>query len=335
MNPSTRRILLGIAQVVFVVAVFAYGGREIATQWREADGRLADVTLRPLPLLGATLLVLATYGLLIQLWRRVLRLWSSSLSFGDAVRIWTVSNLGRYVPLRVAQIAAMAVMARERGVSPVAATGSALINTLLNIVAGLAVAAAAGGADLLGAVERSLTGGSGDGAGLAVRGAAVIVLAAAGVLLLLPWVLPAIARLASRLLRRDVAVPPLPPGVVWLTAAGNVAAWIAYGLAFHLFVLGTVASAAGAPLTAIAVYSASYIAGYLFLPAPGGLGVRELVMVGLLEAFGVASAGDAWVIAFASRIWLTVLEVLPGLLFLALGLVPPRRSPLTSGDASP
>ena len=67
----------------------------------------------------------------------------------------------------------------------------------------------------------------------------------------------------------------------------------------------------------------------------GGTVMREVVMVGLLQAFGLASEPEAWVLAFASRIWLTLLEVVPGLLFLALGAVRPRRSPLTSGDASP
>ena len=321
-------------QAAFVIAVFAYGGREIARQWRSAESRLVGVDVDWLPLVGATLLVFATYGLLIQLWRRVLRLWDSSLSLGDAVRIWSVSSLGRYVPGRVAQIGAMAVLSRERGVSPVAATGSALINTLLNIVAGVAVAAAAGGRELLAAVERTVTGEGGSGE-LALRGTGMAVVGAAVVILLLPWLLPPLARAAARVTGRAVPLPALPAGAVWLTAAGNALAWLLYGVAFQLFALGALGATAGATSAYVAVYTGSYIAGYLILFTPGGLGVREVVMVGLLQAFGLATEPEAWVLALASRIWLTVLEVLPGLLFLALGAVRPRRSPLTSGDASP
>lgn len=324
MSSTGRRRLLRAAQVLFIVAVFVYGGQEIARQWTEAEQRMDGVRLQVLPLLGATLLVFGTYGLLIQLWRGVLRLWDAPLPLGDAIRIWSVSNLGRYVPGRVAQIGAMAVMARQRGVSPVAATGSALLNTLLNIAAGLAVAVAAGGRELADAVTRNL--------GTELRGAGVILLAAALALLVLPWLLAPMARLASRLLRREVTLPALPPGVVWLTAAGNAVAWLAYGIAFQLFAAGTLGAAAGATLAYIAVYTGSYIAGYLFLITPGGLGVREMAMVALLQAFDLATVPEAWVLAFASRIWLTVLEVVPGLLFLALGLVRPRP-PLTSGDA--
>lgn len=330
------RLLVRALQAAFIVAVFVYGGREIARQWASSGDVLRGLDPRALPLIGATLVVFATYGLLIQLWRRVLRLWDDSLSLGDAVRIWSISSLGRYVPGRIAQIAAMAMMARDRGVSPVAATGSALINTLLNIVAGLAVAAVVGGRELLQGVQTAAAGQSAaPDTQLVLRGTGVVVVVAAIGILLLPWLLPPIARLAGRLLSRDVPIPALPARAVWLTAAGNAAAWIAYGAAFQLFALGTLGTTAGATSAYIAVYTGSYIAGYLVLLTPGGLGVREMVMVVLLQTFGLAGEPEAWVLAFASRIWLTVLEVVPGLLFLALGLLRPRRSPLTSGDASP
>ena len=46
-------------------------------------------------------------------------------SAASAARIWTVSNLGKYLPGKVWAIAGMALMARQAGVSPAAATGSA------------------------------------------------------------------------------------------------------------------------------------------------------------------------------------------------------------------
>ena len=50
--------------------------------------------------------------------------------------------------------------------------------------------------------------------------------------------------------------------------------------------------------------------------APGGVGVREAVLVLAMPRFGLASAADAAVIAITSRLWLTILEILPGLLLL-------------------
>ena len=57
--------------------------------------------------------------------------------------------------------------------------------------------------------------------------------------------------------------------------------------------------------------------GYLFLFLPGGIGPREGVMVALLTALSLNTSKQAWLIAGASRVWLTILEILPGVLFLA------------------
>ena len=66
------------------------------------------------------------------------------MSFADAARIWSVSNLGRYVPGKVWQIGAMTTMAERVGVSPIAAAGSAILNTVVNIATGFLVAIVAG-----------------------------------------------------------------------------------------------------------------------------------------------------------------------------------------------
>jgi hypothetical protein len=49
-----------------------------------------------------------------------------------------------------------------------------------------------------------------------------------------------------------------------------------------------------------------------------------------MTTLGLAAQGDAWVIAFASRLWLTVLEVLPGALFVLIGGI--RRPPANLRD---
>ena len=214
----------------------------------------------------------------------------------------------------------MALMSRRRGVSAAAATGSALLNTLLNIAAGLVVAVALTGPQL----DRILPG--------AARLAPLLTATALLGVVALPWLLPPAIRLVRRLARRDFDVPDTPASAVWLTLAGNLVAWALYGVAFMWFTSGVLGAAAGATTSYVAVYTLSYVAGFLFLPAPGGLGVREGVMVAGLTALGLATEPQAWLVAFASRLWLLVLEILPGLLFLAHGAVRPSP-PVTPGDA--
>ena len=320
-SPAARRSLVVGLQAAFVVAALWFAGSRLAGQWTEAQGALRQLTPRPLPILAATVIVLATYALLVQLWRLVLVRWGARLSFTDAVHVWSVANLGRWVPGRVAQVAAMAYMSQARGVSGTAAAGSALLNTLLNIAAGTLVALAAGGRLL----DRMRPGAS--------TAALALVAAALLGMLALPWLLPRAVALAARLLRRPGVVPPvIPPAAIWWTAAGNVVAWLLYGAAFQLFTFGVLGQASGALSAYVAVYTASYIIGYLVVVMPGGLVARELALGLGMVAFGLATEPQAAVVAVTSRLWLTVLEVVPGLLFLARSAAR-RRSPLTPGDA--
>ena len=60
-------------------------------------------------------------------------------------------------------------------------------------------------------------------------------------------------------------------------------------------------------------FAAAYVAGYLFIPAPAGVGIREgMLIVFLTPHLGVGVAGALAVIA---RIWTTVVELVPAALF--------------------
>lgn len=287
-----------------------YVGRTLVAQWSTYRAQPLQTDLRWADLAGSAALVLVTYALLIESWRLMLRRWTGgaaapTLPFATAMRIWFVSNLGRYVPGKVWQITTMGVMANRAGISPVASTGSALLGTIINIASGIAI--------VLTLAWRWL-----DVIDPSARGIAVglVVLSATG-LALLPFIMPSLARFAARVLGRDVAVGHPAPATIALVVLANVLAWALYGLAFMWLVRGVLGSAAGAPWHYIAVFTASYVVGYLFLFLPGGIGPREAVMAALLTSLGLATAKQAWLVAGASRVWLTVLEVTPGLLFLA------------------
>ena len=102
-----------------------------------------------------------------------------------------------------------------------------------------------------------------------------------------------------------------------------------YGVAFQILVSATFDVNAGATRSYIAAFTASYIVGYLAFFTVGGLGTRELLLAGLLTEFGIATAATATVIVLVSRVWLTVLELLPGLILLAF-----TPKPTSSSDKS-
>ena len=316
-----RRALVWLVSLAIVALVLWLATEQLAGQWNEVRARAG--ALRPdwALVLCSVLLVLATYALLAEAWRRLVAAWSAPMSFADALRIYLVSKLGVYIPGRVWQVAAMGLLARQAGVAAGAASGAAVAGTLINLAAGFAVVLVAGTP-----VLRAVAPG---GADVAVA----IAVAASAALLLLPALLAPTLRVAARVLRRDVPVREAPPRVLWLVAAANVAAWVGYGLAFRVLAMALVPGSAGNWLEYLAVFIGSYLAGYLALVVPGGLGVREVAMVSALTTLGLASPVEAWLLAAVSRLWLTVLEIAPGLLYLAGGAslrFPPSRSDVSS-----
>lgn len=302
------------AQWIFAAAVIWYAAQSLAGQWAEVGSRLRSTK----PLWGyigtASVLMLLTYALLIESWRRLLAAWSTRLSWPHAARIWLASNLGKYVPGKIWSILAMGALAKEKGASAIAAGGSSVVMQVVSVITGLAVAAA------FGASSAGLTW---------VAAAAVILMLAA--IATAPRLLPRAFAFISTVTGRSLQAPPVPVRAVWLATVATTVSWLVAGLAFRMFAdsLGVTRGTTGAY---IAVYAASYVAGFLALFAPGGLGVREGALIATMQRAGLATPVEAAAIAVASRIWLTVLEVLPGLIALA---VPGAGRPAAASAPNP
>lgn len=298
----SRRRLFRAAQWVFAALVLLFAFRALAGQWNQVGARLIHIQFGWEHILGATVLVLATYALLIEGWRRILCGWDDHLGFRPAARIWFLSNLGKYVPGNIWSLTAMGVMARERGLSGLAAAGSSIIMQSVSLVTGTAIVMVTG-AKLLG--EPLLV------------GAAVMVLVVA--LAAAPRFLPKLAVWAGNLSGREVATPSIPATGIWTAALASTASWILYGIAFQLFVRGLLGSAPGEISSYIAVYTAAYILGFISPIAPAGLGVREITLAAFMTQVGLANEGDAALVAIAARLWLTVVELVPSGLYIAVG----------------
>lgn len=282
-------------------------------QWNHFRGQPVVVNPHWLLIGASMLVVLATYAVLIDTWRRMVGAWDSEFAFLRATGIWTIANLGKYVPGKVWQIGAMATLAERAGVSPVAAAGSSIVNQIVNVATGFLVALVAGWRSF-GTLSRGYTG---IGVGLAV-------IALAGILLL-PSMLPFVLDVARRVTGRRLEFALIPRRAVYISIVGNVIAWLMYGVAFELFVAGVTGGHPGTFADYVTAWAWPYIIGYLAVFAPGGIGVREGALAVALGALQLATPQTALVIALTSRLWLTVTELLPGFTFLALGWA--RRTP--------
>lgn len=303
MADARRTAALRVLQWVAGLAIVAYAARSLAANWTALRSQPLDWQVRPGWLVASAVAVWLMYALLIVAWRLMLAGWGQRLDGWTAARIWTVSSLGKYLPGKVWAVAGMALLSQRAGIAPWAATGSAVVLQVLAIGSGAAVAGLTGHR----AIEAAHP-----GAALAL--ALLVTGAVTGVLLLL-W--PPVLRRLLRLAAPEAEVRGAPPvrGIVFGIVA-NVIAWLGYGLALWLLARGLLPSAGLGLARAVAVFTASYLAGFLALFAPGGLGVREGLFILMLQ--GSLGVGPATALALASRVLLTITEfgaAVPFLLF--------------------
>lgn len=302
----TRHRWLRTAQLLLVALTLLFVVRAVSVQWSElrAVARTTRLDWRWIALSGV--IVLATHASLVQAWRLLLAGWDDAPPFWTSARIWSSANLGRYLPGKLWSIGALGVLAGRAGVSGVAAASAAILGTALNLGAGLGIIALSGAAAFRG-IDPIY-------GRLAIAGTILFVVG----VLALPALLPPVVNWVAR--RRGL--PPVDRhvsrGRLWLATGINTLSWVAYGLAFAAFARGVTPQVAGAPAAFVTVYTASYMLGYLVLFAPGGIGYREWALVALMVSIGMSSAPDATILAAASRVWITVLEITPGLIALSL-----------------
>jgi uncharacterized membrane protein YbhN (UPF0104 family) len=293
---SPARRWLWVVQGLVTVAVVAFVGRALARNWDQFRSLHVTLTIGPGWIAASVLLVFLTYVMQVESWRRILAGWGQGIGFGAAARVWSLANLGRYVPGKVWSVAGLVVLAQQAGVESGPAAASAFVLQAISLGTGVAVVAA-------------VAPGSAPPLRLAAAGlAAVLTLA------VLVW--PPTANRLGRLVNATAPLGPLRPSAVFAGAVLTVLSWGTYGAAFWMLTRGLVPDTPVPLTTAVGVFTLGYILGVLALFAPGGVGVRELVLIGLLAPF--LGSGGAVAVTVASRLLLTVLEAIAALVTLPL-----------------
>ena len=280
-------------QWILGLAIVGFAVRSLVRNWDDLQSQALAWSIQPGWIILSAIVVWLMYAVLIAAWRRMLSAWGRGLDFRTAARIWTVSSLGKYLPGKVWAVAGMAVMAQRAGIGAGPATGSAVILQVLAIGTGAAVVGVTGYGSLRAAYP---------GAGV---GLAVLLTLSAGAIGLLMW--PALVNQLLQIVAPNAGTVRPPAGAIAFGVLANIVAWIGYGIALWLLARGLLPESGLQVLPAIAVFTASYLAGFLALFAPGGIGVREGVFILMLQ--GPIGIGAATALAIASRLLLTVTEL--------------------------
>ena len=256
-SPAARLVqVLGIA---LSVGGLAFVVRAIAVRW---DGIRGDVAgLSAGWLLGGLAAAAAGMTLIAVRWRASVRLAGGELDPADALALYFRGEVAKYVPGGVWAVVGRAELARRRGLPWRVAYASVTLS-LLALYAGAAATAAA--------LAPAVLGYSAWGWALWVGGTVLLAGALLG---------GGLAEVTSRPALAGRMVLP-GPGRRARLVVGYVPAWLLIGAATWC----VARSLAGeAPFAKVLFATAvSWLAGFLAVPAPGGIGVREAVFVAVL-----------------------------------------------------
>ncbi len=275
---------------LLAIAILFFLARTLASSWDQvlASGFAFQFNL-PLLLLSIALLVPAR-SFAVEAWRRILRALGDPISLRFALYAWFVSNLARFIPGNVFQLAAMMMLTERAGVSK--------INIVLSqaVYAAIALSVAA----LYGLTL------------LPIPSAYVQFIAVAFIALIVLFALPVVFQLllnvSARLLRiarRNTEITsPRVTTTFWQNLVPplcSVTMWTLNGIAFWLFVRSITEISWEAIPAFIGINAAAYFIGYVSFITPSGLGFREAALTFFLSAFFPAPLAVA--IALLARLW--------------------------------
>lgn len=294
-------VAIGLAGLVFVAVRIVRDRDEIAEALRSAD---------PVWLIVAVLSGLAAMTLLGLNWLVIIRHSGTPAPWRRGLNWFFVGQLGKYVPGGIWPIVGQAELA-HRAATP---RSVAYSTTALSMVATLLGAAAT--AALAGLVSPA---GSRAAPGLLAVGLLVCV-----VMLASSSVRNRLHDLTDRITTRELRLPE-PAWFVGIVAR-YLPVWVLFS-GMNIFAVAALGGTLNASLVVTLVYATcvSWIAGFVIIGLPGGLGVREAVFISLMTA--PLGAGLAVSVAVTSRVVSVGVDLLGAAVSVPVGRSAPPITP--------
>jgi hypothetical protein len=291
---TLRRLLRRGVQVSILGLAAFYIALQVRTGYAQIAAYSWGESLRILPIILAFAFLLAHFawtGILLAYLARNCGIEANSW---DGIRVAIISSLGRYLPGKIWAAAGKVYLLRQRG--------SIL---LLSYVV---------------ALEMSLALAAGLFISIPIIVFYLLPVRPSWALLALPTLAipPIVCRtdwlaLLLRGIRPGMHLAGLQRSKSWLAFAGYVFSWVLLGIGFAYLVSAVYPLPVKFFPQALASMSGGWIAGFLTLVSPGGLGVREGILLALTKTW--LPLEIAAVVSLGARLWTTVGELI------ALGLV--------------
>jgi hypothetical protein len=285
-------LLRPLLQLATLAAVLFFWGQAVLANW----GQVSQIQWQgsaPL-LLASAALALVHLPATALIWRQAMGFMGLPIPARWAVKAYLMSQLARYVPGGIWDVAGRLYMCTGHGLPRGAVSVTILVEMVLGVVTGAVIFLA------------SLLFWSRPLPTEAVYVSVAFVLV--GLAALHPAILRPTLALAARVLRRETAPLPLSYGQVLLLAVYHTLARLMIGVSFFCFAAALTPLDWGLLPVLTGIFVAAWVMGFVVVFAPQGLGVREGVMVLLLSFYMPVAAAS--VIAVAFRLWLSIRDLI-------------------------
>ncbi|MHB1561003.1 MAG: lysylphosphatidylglycerol synthase domain-containing protein [Isosphaeraceae bacterium] len=331
-RPLWKRTTIAAVKAIVAIVVLWAVGRHVWRTWDDLAKHRVTIQLEPIWLAASGLLYLAGLSACGMFYWRILHDSATPIATAPALRAYLVSHLGKYVPGKAMVVVMRAGMSVPFGARGATAAIATFYETLVMMAAGGLVAAAgfalAGGSGRVAFVMPGwgpvslplyrLAAISGLGLGLAF----LVVVAPPIFTRLVGWVSLPIPGVGPE------ALPRLSGGLLARGLGWSSLGWLLLGLSQIAVIraLGGRTAAEGLPVglagAVVAAVALATLAGFVVAVLPGGLGVREGVLMAVLSP---ALGHDRAIVAALSLrlVWVAAELVAAAILVPALRPTPP------------
>jgi len=294
---KTKKLLIKSAQVILILLIFYFLIKGLVSNWNQVKGFNWQFDWALL-ILSFVLQMMALFWL-VKIWERMLRHTGSSVSYLKLFKVWFFTNLGKYLPGKVWQFLGMIYMLEKEGVPKKNSFSTGVLAQAFSVISGLFISVLFLGANLY---SQFFSANPGLMAGFVVVSLAILML------LCYPKVLEKIVNLGLRILKKEKITLDLSVKDVIIYLLFYSLSWLLFGLAFLIFVKAMTQADFNMYPILTGAFAFSLNIGFLALFTPGGIGVREGILVFLLSSLFPLPVST--LISLLSRLWITAGELL-------------------------
>jgi uncharacterized membrane protein YbhN (UPF0104 family) len=301
-DDMVRTRLFRIIQWAIVVAIFVFFGKMVWDNWNQVKD--TPFTLQPLPFILSTLLFAFSYFIQIWAWYLITLKLKIALSPLETLKTWFTSQWGKYLPGKIWLLLGRFTYYESKGKSKKSISVALYFEMVtMMVAAGLIFLAALLLFKEIGPFYSGIQSGW------------LIFLFLLGFASLHPRVLEKILNWTLVQSKREptsLSISYLD--ILWVLFI-CIVSWVVGGIGFYLFVDSVYPVSSKYILFLTGALAISSTLGLIAIFAPGGLGVREGVLVYLLST--MMPAPIAVIISVLTRLWMTLIEIgLMGVIYL-------------------